>query len=313
MADHTDIVVAALYKFAPLADFAAMQAPLLTLCRGNAVYGTLLLAPEGINGTIAGPREGIDAVLERLRSDPRLSDLEHKESRTHEQPFYRMKVRLKKEIVTMGLPEVDPGECVGTYVEPEEWDKLIRDPDVLLIDTRNDYEVEIGTFQGAIDPSITHFREFPDYVRRNFDPAKHKKVAMFCTGGIRCEKASSFMLSEGFEEVYHLKGGILKYLERIPESESQWDGECFVFDERVSVDHTLARGQYDLCRGCRRPVSDTDKTSLHFEEGVCCHRCYETVVDFKRARRHERARQVALAELRGEKHVGREDAGTSRQ
>lgn len=311
MPKKQDVVVAALYKFASLEDCATMQVPLRMLCRKNKVYGTLLLAQEGINGTIAGPREGIDAILQWLRSDPRLSDLEHKESYAHEQPFYRLKVRLKREIVTMGLPEVNPAECVGTYVEPEAWDELIGDPDVLLIDTRNDYEVEIGTFKGAVDPKITHFREFPDYIRDHYDPKKHKKIAMFCTGGIRCEKASSFMLGEGFEEVYHLKGGILKYLERTSEEGSKWDGECFVFDERVAVDHSLNRGQYDMCRGCRCPLSDEDKKSPHFEEGVCCHRCYETVVDITRARRRERVRQVRLAKMRGEKHVGREDTTSS--
>ena len=237
-------VVAALYKFVRLPDFAEKQEPLLSYCQSQGVKGTILLAAEGINGTITGSRQAVDSVLTFLRSDPRLSDLEAKESYTETQPFERMKVRLKPEIVTMGLPEVDPNQQVGTYVSPEEWNDLICDPDVIVIDTRNDYEVNIGTFKKAQNPQTKSFREFPEYVSQNLDPKQHKKVALFCTGGIRCEKASSFMISQGFAEVYHLKGGILKYLESVPTESSLWEGECFVFDERVAVRHGLESGSH---------------------------------------------------------------------
>jgi UPF0176 protein len=228
-------VVATFYKFVPLADYADKKNSLLSFCRERDIKGTILLAQEGINGTIWGTRQGIDAVLALLRSDSRLADLEHKESYTESSPFQRMKVKLKKEIVTLGLPEVDPNQKVGTYVDAKDWNQLISDPEVFVIDTRNEYEVDLGTFKRAINPQTDSFREFPEYVEHNFDPAKHKKVAMFCTGGIRCEKASSLMLSKGFQEVYHLKGGILKYLEEVPPEESLWEGECFVFDDRITV------------------------------------------------------------------------------
>ena len=234
------IVVVALYKFVTLENYPDLRQPLLDVMLENGVKGTLLLAREGINGTIAGPRAGMDVVLGWLRSDPRLSDLDHKESLCDETPFYRTKVKLKKEIVTIGVEGVSPNETVGTYVEPADWNALISDPEVLLIDTRNDYEVSIGTFEGAIDPQTKSFREFPEYVKAHYDPAKHKKVAMFCTGGIRCEKASSYMLQQGFDEVFHLKGGILKYFEEVPLEQSRWNGECFVFDNRVTVRHDLA-------------------------------------------------------------------------
>jgi len=300
----SDTVVAALYKFVTLEDFQALREPLLDECLAAGIRGTLLLAHEGINGTIAGSREGIDRVLAHLRSDPRLADLEHKESYDDHVPFYRMKVKLKKEIVTMGVPGVDPNDMVGSYVEPRDWDALISDPDVVLIDTRNDYEVGIGTFKGAIDPHTTTFREFPAYVRSHFDPAKNKKVAMFCTGGIRCEKASSFMLKEGFEEVYHLQGGILKYLEEVPEAESSWEGECFVFDNRVSVDHQLEKGHYDQCHGCRHPITEEDKLSPHYEQGVCCPGCYDKLSADQKARFAERQKQIELAAARNEQHIG---------
>ncbi|MCB1841420.1 MAG: rhodanese-related sulfurtransferase, partial [Halioglobus sp.] len=244
-------VVAALYKFVRLEDYHALREPLLDVCRSAGVRGTLLLAREGINGTIAGSRQGIDAVLAYLRRDPRFADLAHKESLDSHIPFHRMKVKLKKEIVTMGVEGIDPNTRVGTYVEPRDWNALLQDPEVLLIDTRNDYECSIGTFKGAIDPGTTNFREFPQYVRSHLDPTRQRKVAMFCTGGIRCEKASAYMLEQGFAEVYHLRGGILKYLEEVPPEESVWEGECFVFDNRVSVDHQLQKGRYDQCFGCR--------------------------------------------------------------
>lgn len=297
-------VVAALYKFVSLPDYQALREPLLEQCLAAEVKGTLLLAEEGINGTIAGSRAGIDQVLAFLHADPRFADLGHKESYDKEQPFYRMKVKLKKEIVTMGVDGIDPKDIVGTYVKPKDWNALIADPDVFLIDTRNDYEVEIGSFKGAVDPKTTSFREFPEYVRTNYDPAKHKKVAMFCTGGIRCEKASAFMKHEGFEEVYHLEGGILKYLEEVDETESQWQGECFVFDNRVAVAHGLQLGSHELCHGCRRPITESDKRSAMFEDGVTCPACFAHITDDQKKRFRDRQKQVELARQRNESHVG---------
>jgi UPF0176 protein len=300
----TDIVVAALYKFVTLEDFHELREPLLDACIASGARGTILLAHEGINGTIAGTREAIDQVLAYLRSDPRLADLEHKESFDDHLPFYRMKVKLKREIVTMGIEGVDPNSRVGTYVAPGDWNDLVNDPEVLLIDTRNDYEYGIGTFRGAIDPRTQSFRDFPAYVRSHLDPEKHKKVAMFCTGGIRCEKASAFMLEEGFAEVYHLQGGILKYLEEVPPQDSTWEGECFVFDNRVAVDHKLQKGQYDQCYGCRHPITEQDKLSDKYQKGICCPLCYDRLTDDQRARFSERQKQIELAALRGEGHIG---------
>ncbi len=293
------VVVAALYRFAALDDYAKLREPLLDLCLQHEVRGSLLLAAEGINGTIAGSRAAIDAVLAWLRRDPRLADLEHKESLDAAQPFKRMKVKLKREIVTLGVDGIDPNRLVGTYVEPRDWNALIADPDVLLLDTRNDYEVEIGTFERAVNPDTETFREFPDFVR-DIDPAKQRKVAMFCTGGIRCEKASAYMLAQGFAEVYHLKGGILKYLEEVPEQQSLWRGECFVFDSRVTVDHQLRKGRFELCHGCGWPVSAEDRQSPLFEQGVACPHCADQLTDDQRARFRERQRQSELARRRGE-------------
>ena len=298
------VIVAALYKFVALEDFHQLREPLLDRCIAAGTRGTLLLAHEGINGTIAGSREALDEVLAYLRSDPRLADLEHKESADDHMPFYRMKVKVKKEIVTMGVPGIDPNQRVGTYVRPRDWNELVNDPEVLLIDTRNDYEYGIGTFRGALDPRTTSFREFPAYVRATLDPRRHKKIAMFCTGGIRCEKASAFMLKEGFEEVYHLQGGILKYLEEVPEQDSTWEGECFVFDNRVAVNHRLEKGQYDQCYGCRHPITEQDKLSDKYQKGVCCPRCYDTLSEEQKARFRERQKQVELARQRGQAHVG---------
>ena len=299
-----NIVVAALYHFATLDDYQGMRQPIQDFCDAHGLKGSLLLAREGINGTVAGSREGIDALLEFLRDDDRLQALEHKESFASEPPFYRMKVKLKKEIVTLGVEGVDPNVCVGTYIEAKQWNDVISDPDVLVLDTRNDYEYEIGTFKGAIDPKTDTFREFPAYVEKHCDPKKHKKVAMFCTGGIRCEKASAYMLKQGYEEVFHLKGGILKYLEEVPEEESLWQGECYVFDDRVAVLHGLKEGHYSLCRGCRWPLRDEDKQSKHYEEGICCERCYDVLTPEKRARLAEREKQSRLAANRGEAHLG---------
>ncbi|WP_414527572.1 rhodanese-related sulfurtransferase [Nodularia chucula] len=287
-------VVATFYKFVNLPDFAQKQEPLLSYCQSQGIKGTILLAAEGINGTIAGSRLGIDSVLAFLRSDDCLTDLEHKESYAETQPFERMKVRLKAEIVTMGLPEVDPNQQVGTYVSPEEWNDLISDPEVILIDTRNDYEVNIGTFKKAQNPQTKSFREFPEYVNHNLNPHQHKKVALFCTGGIRCEKASSFMLSQGFAEVYHLKGGILKYLESVPTEESLWEGECFVFDDRVAVRHGLESGSHDRCFCCGHPISAMDKTDPKYEEGISCPHCFDTLTTEKRVRQQEKWKQYQL-------------------
>ena len=299
------LVVAAIYKFVKLPDCATMRTPLLAQCDALGITGTLLLADEGINGTIVGTRSGIDLILAYLRSDPRLADLEHKESAADVPPFYRMKVKLKKEIVTMGVPGIDPTEQVGHYVKPEDWNALIGDPDVLLVDTRNDYEVEVGTFKGAVDPRITTFREFPDYVKNNFDPEKQPRVAMFCTGGIRCEKASAYMLQQGFPEVYHLQGGILKYLENVPAEQSLWQGECFVFDQRVAVGQGLAPGHYELCYGCSRPITAEEKASPKYQAGVSCPHCFDALTPEKRAAALERQKQVVLAKLRGEVHIGK--------
>lgn len=307
------IVVAALYKFVTLEDYVERREPLLTVMLDNEVKGTLLLAQEGINGTIAGSRAGIDAVLAFLKADSRLVDLEHKESYCDEQPFYRTKVKLKKEIVTLGVPGVDPNKKVGTYVDPKDWNALISDPDVVLIDTRNDYEVGIGTFTNAVDPKTKSFREFPQYVRQNFDPSRHKKVAMFCTGGIRCEKASSFMLNEGFEEVYHLKGGILKYLEEVSQEYSLWQGDCFVFDNRVTVRHDLSEGEYDQCHACRTPISAADRESEHYVPGISCPHCWDSLPEKTRISARERQKQIELARQRNQPHpIGRDPRQVSK-
>jgi len=298
------VVVAALYKFVTLADFREMREPLLDFCASQGVKGTLLLAQEGINGTVAGSRLGIDALLAYLRTDPRLSTLDWKESYHDEPPFLRMKVKLKREIVTMGVTGIDPNKAVGTYVKPKDWNAIVDDPEVILVDTRNDYEVEIGTFRGAQDPKTVTFREFPQWVRDNLDPSKHRKVAMFCTGGIRCEKASSFMIQEGFDTVYHLEGGVLKYLEEVPAEDSRWEGECFVFDARVAVNHHLKKGKYDQCYACRHPITEADKLEPTYEQGVSCPRCFDDLTEDQKARFSERQKQIELARARGEKHVG---------
>lgn len=284
-----------------------MQPTLLAFCQQQQIKGTLLLAKEGINGTIAGPEANIRAVLAYLRSDPRLADLEHKESWSDTHPFYRMKVKLKKEIVTMGVPEVDPNLVVGTYVKPEDWNAIISDPEVVVLDTRNDYEVHIGTFQGAVDPKTTTFREFPKFVAEHLDKTKHKKVAMFCTGGIRCEKASSYMKQQGFEEVYHLQGGILKYLETVPPEQSLWQGECFVFDQRVAVKHGLAVGEHDQCYACRMPLTKEEMQSPQYEAGISCPYCFDKLSAEKKESLRERQKQVALAKQRGKAHIGEQN------
>jgi UPF0176 protein len=300
--------VAALYKFARFPDPAALRAPVLALCQERGIKGTLLLAREGLNGTLAGSAEAIAALVDHLRSLPDCAGLEVKYSYADEMPFHRMKVRLKAEIVTMGQPDIDPLASVGHYVDPAEWNALISDPDVVLIDTRNDYEVAIGTFQGATDPQTTSFRDFPAWFRQQREAllgqGRKPKVAMFCTGGIRCEKSTAFLKSEGVDEVFHLKGGILKYLEEIPAEQSLWQGECFVFDERVSVGHGLAQGNYELCRACRRPVDADDRTSPLYEEGASCPACFSERTEAQREGYRERHRQELIARARGTAHVG---------
>jgi len=285
------LTVATFYKFISLPDYKDLQPPLKALCQQQQVKGTILLAAEGINGTIAGSRQGINAVFAYIRSDQRLQDIDIKESSAVEAPFAKLKVRLKKEIVTIGLPEISPTKQVGTYVPPQQWNKIIAAPDVTVVDTRNSYEVGMGTFQGAQNPETSVFNEFPDYVKENLDPNKNKKVAMFCTGGIRCEKASSYLLSQGFEEVYHLKGGILKYLEEVPEEESLWQGECFVFDERVAIKHGLETGTYDMCYACGHPISENDRESVAFEIEVSCPHCIKALTQERCEYLRERKRQ----------------------
>ncbi|MFL0808424.1 MAG: rhodanese-related sulfurtransferase [Oceanobacter sp.] len=298
------VVVCALYHFVTLDDYQNLRQPLLDVMQKNDVKGTLLLAQEGINGTIAGSREGIDNLVGWLRQDERLANLDTKESYDDEMPFYRTKVKLKREIVTMGVEGIDPKKVVGTYVKPKDWNALISDPDVILVDTRNDYEVDIGTFKGAVDPKTRTFREFPAYVEENLNPQQHKKVAMFCTGGIRCEKSTAYMKEQGFDEVYHLEGGILKYLEEVPQEDSLWQGECFVFDNRVAVNHQLEKGQYDQCHACRRPLTEADKQSEHYVPGVSCHHCRNEYSEEQRERFHQREQQMQLARQRGESHLG---------
>lgn len=300
----SNIVIAALYKFAKLPDYIEMQSGLLDFCIAQGLNGTILLAAEGINGTVAGTRAGINALMSFLRADVRLAGIEHKESYSDEMPFDRMKVRLKKEIVTLGVPGVDPNEKVGTYVDAKDWNALISDPDVVLIDTRNGYEYDIGTFRGAVDPHTTTFRQFPAFISKNLDPSKHKKIAMFCTGGIRCEKATSFMLGQGFQEVYHLQGGILKYLEDIPAEKSMWEGECFVFDQRISVGQGLKVGTHEQCFACRHPVSQEEKASPRYQAGVSCPHCFDALPQKTRERAMERHKQNELARKRGGSHIG---------
>ena len=295
--------VAALYQFKVVQQPELLRDQLQQLTEQLLTCGTLIVAGEGINGTIAGSRTAIDQIHQFLL-DAGFDRMEYKESSSSERPFRRMKVKLKKEIVTMGVEGIDPRRVVGTYIQPKDWNALIADPDVIVVDTRNDYEFEIGTFKRALNPNTESFREFPQYVKDNLDPKQHKKVAMFCTGGIRCEKSTAYLKEQGFEEVYHLQGGILKYLEEVPESESLWEGECFVFDERVAVNHQLEKGHYDQCHACRYPITDADKASPKYQHQVSCPHCYDTLDEDKKARFLEREKQVRLAEQRGESHIG---------
>ena len=295
--------ITALYHFARLDDPATLRAPLLALCESEGVRGTLLLAREGINGTISGSCESVTHVLDHLRALPGCAELAWKDSHSATPPFGRMKVRVKREIVTMGLADVDPRAATGHYVAPAEWNALIAAPDVAVIDTRNDYEVAIGTFEGAVDPQTATFRDFPAWWEENKHRFHNKRIAMFCTGGIRCEKSTNYLLGQGVEEVYHLKGGILKYLEEVPEDQSTWRGECFVFDGRVSVGHGLKEGPHRLCHACRRPILPADMDRPEYEEGVSCHHCAGETSDEDKARFRERQKQMGLAEARGERHI----------
>lgn len=306
--EMNDYLVAALYHFVSLPRFQSLQAPLQAVCDKEKIRGTLLLAQEGINGTIAGPEASIRRVLAYLRGIPEFQELHHKESWSDHQPFYRMKVKLKREIVTMGVENIDPTTMAGEYVAPEAWNDIISDPDVVVVDVRNDYEIDIGSFQRAVNPETTSFTEFPAWVKAQSQPGgvlqDKPKVAMFCTGGIRCEKSTAYLKAQGFDEVYHLQGGILNYLETVPEKESLWEGECFVFDERVSVRHGLQPGEYEFCRGCRHPINAQDKAADTFELGVSCPHCYHDLDARRRERLRERQRQVTLAEQRNEAHIG---------
>jgi UPF0176 protein len=298
------IVVCALYRFVRLDDYEALREPLLQVMLDHAIVGTLLLAREGINGTVASSRTGIDALLAWLKHDERFALLSYKESFHDTRPFYRTKVKLKKEIVTLGVEGIDPNRVVGTHVKPENWNALLHDPELLLIDTRNNYEIGIGSFKEAINPKTTTFREFPQWVSEHLNPTQHKKIAMFCTGGIRCEKSTAYLKEQGFEEVYHLEGGILNYLEKVPQEESMWQGECFVFDNRVTVNHDLSAGTYDQCHACRMPITETDKKHPHYVAGISCHHCAEQSSETQRQRFAARETQMQLAKQRGEQHIG---------
>jgi UPF0176 protein len=298
------LLTVAFYKFVELPDFKILREPLLSRCESLGIKGTILLAEEGINGTVCGESQAVHALLQHLRSDPRFADLEHKESGAAEMPFYRMKVRLKKEIVTLGVPGVNPARMAGTYVTPQDWNKLLDDPDVVFVDVRNDYEVALGTFKGALNPKTKSFSDFPRWVAQQEQLRSKPKVAMFCTGGIRCEKSTAFMRMAGFDQVYHLQGGILKYLETVPASENRWQGECFVFDERVAIGHGLQPGRYELCRSCREPIGEEEKTSPQYIAGVSCPKCYEQRSEEKKRSLAERHRQVQLAKQRNDSHLG---------
>jgi UPF0176 protein len=305
-------IIAALYHFTRFDDPAAIRAEVKTACEDDGIMGTLLIAPEGVNGTISGTRAGIDGILSKLSNLPGCAGLEWKESTASAPPFGRLKVRLKREIVTMGQPDVDPTTSVGHYVDPTDWNALITSPDVAVIDTRNDYEVAIGTFDGAIDPETKSFGEFPQWWENNKDRFHNKRIAMFCTGGIRCEKSTNYLIGQGVEDVYHLKGGILKYLEEVPQDQSTWDGECFVFDNRVSVGHGLVEGPHTLCHACRRPILPEDVKRAEFELGVSCHRCIAETSDSDKTRFRERQKQITLAKQRGTQHIGQAPATSAK-
>jgi UPF0176 protein len=298
------VEIAAFYKFSPLPNYRDFQSAVLAGLKAARARGSVLLAAEGINGTIAAPEGQIEGIIAEISSITGIGSIEFKKSRALDMPFKRTKVRLKKEIVTIGNVRADPNEVVGTYVEPEQWNVLISDPETIVIDTRNSYECRIGTFTGAIDPGTEHFSQFPDYVRKTLSDKKDARIAMFCTGGIRCEKATSFMMNEGFKNVFHLKGGILKYLEVTPPAESLWQGDCFVFDERVAVGHGLNVSDASMCFGCLEPVTAADRLSPLFEEGVCCPRCVGRLTAKQKSSNRERQKQVTLALQRKQRHLG---------
>jgi UPF0176 protein len=300
----TTVTVAAFYRFHPLANIADIRNALLPKLKELGAKGSVLLAEEGVNGTLAAPAENIETALQAIIALCGLPELDRKYSATPALPFMRLKVRLKKEIVTIGNVRANPNEVVGEYVEAKDWNALISDPDVIIVDTRNDYEYRVGTFRNAIDPQTDSFSQFPAWVNSNLHNMKGKKIATFCTGGIRCEKATSFMRHQGFEKVYHLKGGILKYLEEVPKAESLWDGACYVFDERVAVGHGLVIADFTTCHGCLEPVSAQDRQSTDYEEGVCCPHCANTLTDEQKASNRERQKQFELAQKRGAKHLG---------
>lgn len=301
-----DYVISALYKFVTLNEFKQLKNPLLHFMKQHGIHGTLLLAQEGINGTVAARADAIKALYDWFDKQPHLDNIVHKESYCAIMPFNRTKVKLKKEIVTLGIEGIDPLHVVGTYVKPKDWNRLIAADDVTVVDTRNDYEFQIGTFKRAINPKTDTFREFPEFVKQKLDPQKNKKVAMFCTGGIRCEKSTAYLKTLGFDEVYHLEGGILKYLEEVPASESLWEGECFVFDERVSVNHALEKGKYAQCHACRFPITDEDTQSHLYIQGISCPRCASHLTESQKQRFSEREKQSLLAKSRGEAHIGGE-------
>ena len=306
----TSFLTTAFYHFITLDNIKSLKTIIQDYCDNKSLKGTILLAQEGINGTISGKEDDILGFHKFIKKDQKFSNafknLEYKSSWSNENPFYRMKVRLKKEIVALGIPEVSPTIKVGKYVKPEDWNSLINDPDVILIDTRNNYEVDIGTFNNAINPKTTSFREFPQYVKNNLKSKENKKIAMFCTGGIRCEKASSYMIEKGFKEVYHLQGGILKYLEEVPKEKSLWQGECFVFDQRVAVTNELKEGQYSQCYACRHPLSPEEMKSSHYNEGISCSYCIKKTSEVKKNNLKERQKQIYLAKARGEEHIGKQ-------
>jgi UPF0176 protein len=309
-------VVSALYHFVHLDQPESLREPLLAFLEAHQIRGTLILATEGINGTVSGARASIDALYAWFQAQPAFADIRTKESFHQEQPFYRTKVKIKNEIVTMGVDNIDPQKIAGTYVQAKDWNALIADPEVLVVDTRNDYEYQIGSFDGAVNPKTDSFREFPAYVKQELDPAKHKKVAMFCTGGIRCEKSTAYLKAQGFDEVYHLQGGILKYLEEVDVQESLWAGQCFVFDNRVSVGHGLEVGDFELCYACRKPLSSQERQHAHYQNGLSCHHCYGSVSAQQKERFAERQRQMQLSESRGEHHIGsdaRDNIGARRR
>ncbi len=299
-----NITVSAFYRFHPLVNLAGIREQLLPALKAAGAKGSVLLAEEGVNGTIAAPADQIETAMQAIVDLCGLPELDRKYSPAPALPFMRLKVRLKKEIVTIGDVKANPNELVGQYVEAKDWNALISDPDVIVVDTRNDYEYRVGTFRNAIDPGTESFSQFPGWVDKHLHNMKGKKIATFCTGGIRCEKATSYMRHEGFEKVYHLKGGILKYLEVVPAEQSLWDGACYVFDERVAVGHGLEIADFSTCHGCLEPVSAADRQSTEYEEGVCCPQCAGKLTAEQKSSNRERQRQFELAQKRGAKHLG---------